>query len=592
VFSVPPDRDGKHAAATKALGLPGNYYKGDGDNIVVLVDNVRDDNFKDLNNTQGFSYIAGFFSSGVNGFFNRNVMSIDAFDWLHRTGENPPNEPVPGDNCTSAPARPFLYEGVFAHEYQHLLRSYVDPAETTWQNEGTSDTAIVLTGYSDPTAPIDDVHFDSHIQCFQGFLGVASPANPNPRDGGPENSLNVWGDQTADHESEILCDYGAAYSYLLWLADTYGDDVLTTTHNDAANQGFDAVQAVLDVKAPGTTVDQTIDAWLATMALDRQIDAGATLSGGDTDAYQVDRLNAAINWGTTDAYDTPGAPPNGGDFVRLRDGSNTYLAAGDVTSIEFQGASDLPPLPISWVVDDSPPPGASGSALYSTDADNHNDVIVQNVDVPSGSPQLTFEAAWDLETTFDFGYAQVTTDGGDSYSSLACTDAVDDTSGDNVGPGFGPGFNGFNASPAFAPQTCDLSAYAGQTVGLAFRYFSDSNTHGAGFWVDDVAIDGNVISDGSSLAGWQSATEYNPIDVEGYTVKLVAYDTGDTEAHVGSIPIDASFHGSISGSALTDAIGSTADVVAAIVTYHDDTELVTQYAPYTLSVNSVTQPGG
>ena len=55
-------------------------------------------------------------------------MTIDGFDWLHRTGQNPPNEPVPGDNCTSAPARPALYEGVFAHEYQHLLLSYVDPA--------------------------------------------------------------------------------------------------------------------------------------------------------------------------------------------------------------------------------------------------------------------------------------------------------------------------------------------------------------------------------------------------------------------------------------------------------------------------------
>jgi hypothetical protein len=37
---------------------------------------------------------------------------------------------------------------------------------------------------------------------------------------------------------------------------------------------------------------------------------------------------------------------------------------------------------------------------------------------------------------------------------------------------------------------------------------------------------------------------------------------------------------------------TTADTVSAIVTYHDDTELVTQYAPYVLSVNTVTQPGG
>ncbi len=592
LFSTPPDRDGTNAPLTGIFNLPSWYYTGDGDNIVVLIDNVRDDNFYDLNNTQGFSYIAGFFSSQLNFLFNRNVMTIDGFDWLHRTGENPPDEPVPGDNCASAPARPSLYEGVFAHEYQHLLRSYVDPAESTWQNEGTSDAAIVLTGYGDPTAPIDDIHFDSHIQCFQGFLGVQTDANPNPRDGGPENSLNLWGDQSFDHESEILCDYGAAYSYLLWLADTYGDAILTRLHNDAANQGFDAVQAALDDEAPGTTVDETIDAWLATMALDRQIDAGAGLSGGDAAMYQVDRLNAAVNWDTTDTYDTPGAPPNGGDFVRLRDSAGAYLPAAEVNSIDFQGATALPPLDITWEVDPTPPSGASGPALYSTDADNRNDVIVQDVAVPSGSPELTFNAAWDLETTFDFAYAQVTTDGGDSYTSLECTDTVDDTAGDNVGPGFGPGYNGFNDAPSFAPQTCDLTAYAGQTVGLAFRYYSDANTHGAGFWVDDVAIDGTVISDGSTLAGWQSGTQYNPVQIEGYTIQLVAYDEAQTEAYVFSLPLDGSFHGSISGTALSDAIGTTAEVVSAIVTYHDDTELVTQYAPYTLTVNGVTQPGG
>jgi hypothetical protein len=162
-----------------------------------------------------------------------------------------------------------------------------------------------------------------------------------------------------------------------------------------------------------------------------------------------------------------------------------------------------------------------------------------------------------------------------------------------VGPGFGQGFNGENAEPVFAPQTCDLSTYAGQTVGLAFRVFNDGGVHMEGFWVDTVAIDGTVISDGSTLEGWQSATEYNPVEVEGYTVQLVAYDSaGGGTAHLFSIPVDGSFHAELSGAAVTDAIGTTADVVAAIVTYHDGTQLVTQYAPYTLDVNGVTQPGG
>ena len=38
-------------------------FSGDGDDIVVLIDNVRDDNFYDIDLFPRFSYIAGFFSS-------------------------------------------------------------------------------------------------------------------------------------------------------------------------------------------------------------------------------------------------------------------------------------------------------------------------------------------------------------------------------------------------------------------------------------------------------------------------------------------------------------------------------------------------
>ena len=279
------------------------------------------------------------------------------------------------------------------------------------------------------------------------------------------------------------------------------------------------------------------------------------------------------------------------------DGAGAFLSAGDVTDIEFQGVDALPALPITWTVDDAPPSGADGPALHSPVGDNLNDVIVQEVSIPAGSPELTFDAAWDLESTFDFGYAQITDDGGETYTSLECTDTVDDTDPDlgNVGPGFGQGFNGENDPPVFAPQTCDLSAYAGEDVGLAFRVFNDGGLHFDGFWVDNVAIDGVQVpdGDGASLDAWQSATEFNPVEVEGYTVQLVAYDSaGGGDAHLFSIPVDGTFHGSLSGTAVADAIGTTADVVAAIVTYHDGTQLVTQYAPYTLDVNGVTQPGG
>ena len=102
-FSVAPARDGSGAPLAGLLGLPANYYKGDGGKTVTLVDNVRDSNFYDTNNSQGNSYIAGFFYSVFNEYFNRNVMTIDGWDWMHRTGANPPDNPVAGNLCTSAP---------------------------------------------------------------------------------------------------------------------------------------------------------------------------------------------------------------------------------------------------------------------------------------------------------------------------------------------------------------------------------------------------------------------------------------------------------------------------------------------------------
>ena len=132
-FSTPPDRDGTNALLGPDANGNGGVYTGGGDKTVTLVDNVRDDNYYTF--PAAPTYIAGFFSTQFNELFDRNVMTIDAFDWAHRTGANPPDEPT-ADLCTSRPARPRLYEGTFAHEWQHLLHYYTDPNETTWMNEG------------------------------------------------------------------------------------------------------------------------------------------------------------------------------------------------------------------------------------------------------------------------------------------------------------------------------------------------------------------------------------------------------------------------------------------------------------------------
>ena len=223
-------------------------------------------------------------------------MTVDSYDWAHRTGANPPNEPVAGDLCASKPARPFLYEGVFAHEYQHLLEFYESPGEATWANEGLSDFAIALTGYVDPKTSIQQIGFDSHLQCFLGWLTVPTPANPNPRaTGGPENSLTWWEDQGTD---ETLCDYGAAFSLMLWLSDHYGSGFMSALHRENAN-GLEGLQNVLDSFATGKTAQDVLHNWAVAVAADKSLDDGHDLRGTDFPAlYQLTSMNSELNWGS------------------------------------------------------------------------------------------------------------------------------------------------------------------------------------------------------------------------------------------------------------------------------------------------------
>jgi hypothetical protein len=575
-FSVAPERNGARAPLAQILDLPRGYYRGPGDRIVALIDNVRDENFYDTNNATGLSYIAGFYSSGFDELFNRLVMTIDAFDWVHRTGANPPNQPS-ADLCLNAVARPFLYEGVFAHEYQHLLENYVDFDESIWVNEGVSDYAQTITGYVDPALPVTQIGFDSHVQCFLGFLGNLTPANPIPRLGGPENSMTLWGDQT-DYEAEILCDYGAAYTFMEYLAGQFGNDLLSGLHLGAEN-GFDSLAALLAANGSTASPTEVLTSWATMVAIDGALDDGWTLMGGTAGEFRTPTLDASINWDTDQAYAGPGVPPNGSDYVRLRDDAGSFLSVGAVDSIEFDGATELAKLPVQWRVDGSPPAGAS-KALYSGKGDNLDRAIVRPVRVGDGN--LEFDAAWDTEEGYDYAYVQVSANGGETYRSVECTDSVE--------VALGPGYEG--SSDGFVHQECDLSRWSGRRVLLSFRYVTDSGVVFDGFWVSNVVLDGQLVSNGRSLRGWKSPTQINPVDVEDWFVRLVVFDSTTSQVRLASLTLDGDFDGSLSGADLEALIGTTGSTIAAIVTHLDGTETVLQTAPYTLTVNGVVQPGG
>ncbi len=328
IFGTPRTRDGRRALE-RGLGPLQRGTK-----TIVLVDNIRDANFYDRNNSRNTPYIAGFHAPDVSAAVDRNVVTIDGFDWRHRLGASPPHAPVPGNNCTSAPARPFLYEGTLAHEYQHLLQSGRG-SDLDWIDEGLADFAQTLAGYAHPSRRIDELGFDSHVQCVLGWLSVQTRFNPQSRPGGPENSLTRWGDEG---DEEILCDYGAAYTFMHFLADRHGTGAAGALFRDPA-QGLDGVGSVLTQLGAAEDPLALMHDWSAMLALDAVLDRGTPLRVGDSQRFRSGTLDASINWDNPDTYATPGAPPNGSDFVRLRDAGGRFLGAGELQSLEFSGTA-------------------------------------------------------------------------------------------------------------------------------------------------------------------------------------------------------------------------------------------------------------
>jgi hypothetical protein len=333
-FSVPPDHNG--TATVPGLAAAGLDFSGDGARTVTLVDMIRQPNFYEFPKNQ--TYIAGFYAPIFNQITDRNVITVDAFDWAHRTGANPPDAPKPGDLCVSRSAHPFLYESVFGHEWQHLLEHYQNGGQTTWVNEGLSMFAEALDGYTDTRRHVDQTNSQPQLLCFQGFGTVKGPSNPNPRAcGGPGVSLTVWGDQ--GQSDPILASYGSAWSFMLYCYDRFGLGFISALHRDGAHVGLASVQAALDTYAKGTKVATLLHEFQLMNLIDHYAKHG-TVIGIDRSVVTAKDLDAMLNLDNPAALGKDGAAPNGADYLLLRDGERV-LPGSALRSFSISAAKTL-----------------------------------------------------------------------------------------------------------------------------------------------------------------------------------------------------------------------------------------------------------
>ena len=365
-------------------------------------------------------------------------------------------------------SRPYLYEGVFAHEYQHLLHDDYNSDEENWVNEGLSMFAEFLTGY---------VVGNDAYSTFEAL---------------PENSLVAWGDQGG---REIVADYGMVFLWHMYMFEKYGQEYIQDEFHNLLN-GISSVNSSLGNIGSPDTFEDIYHAFSVAVLID------------DGYEYGFDFGDVAIDIGhkgqrNPDAYNVPGAPPWGTDYYLLW--GYESLAGFEFNGVQFN--------PSGWTSD--------GDVLYGGNGDLVDNFLIATVDLTGVTgATLDFDTMYQIEAEWDFGFVQVSTDGGYTWTSLAnaYTTSAHEATHPNIIDNI-PGLTG--NSTGWIPMSFDLSAYDGMDILVAFRYMTDWAFNEPGWYIDNVNIADVFSSDGSSTDDFmKSLAEVLGINNK-YTITLV-----------------------------------------------------------------------
>ncbi|TYS76197.1 peptidase M6 [Rossellomorea aquimaris] len=466
-FGTPDTLDGSNSPLPGMVGLPEGYYEGS-DKVIMLVDNIKDDGYYD--STYPF-FVAGFFWQTLENYMDRNIITIDTNSWETRL-EN-------------------TFYATTIHELQHLIHADNDGAEESWLNEGMSTFSEFLGGYG---------HGEGSINFYLDH---------------PENSLVNWDDhRSAETGPETIADYGQVYLFTLYMYDKYGQEFIRELAKSDL-QGLESVDDMLKQFGEEENFTKLYQNFITALALDDG-------TGGTYDFESINLRELPINsegdlrgktvdYEKASTFEKEGVPAWGGDFKQLD-------FQDKIRSIEFDGV-DFLPVPWKSVTD---PLGEDNQVLWANEGDELDSAIIFDADLSSvDSATLNFDNFIDIEEQWDFGVVQVSTDGGDTWTSLA----NENTRSDVVEEGYPkikenlPGFTGHYED--WKQESFDLSEYAGQKVLISFRYLTDWGYNDSGWFVDNIEIpEIGYSNEGNSVEGFKSMAELKGEYVE-YTVTFI-----------------------------------------------------------------------
>jgi hypothetical protein len=501
-FGEPNEHTGDHAVLDDILGLPSDYYYDPDGRDIIMISNIGDEHYWDPTYP---SFIIGFYWGLYEQYFDRNIINLDAYAW----------EVLMDLEEGSS----FAYESTTAHEYQHLIHADLVPGDETFINEGFSLFSEFLCGYG-----IDWGKVETYLAT-------------------PDNSLVTWGDQGGIN---ILADYGAALLFAMYLNDQFGDTFIATFMENGV-PGLPGLEALLPKSFAEVYHDWRIANLLHSDKPGQGIYNYNSFDLADAEEplriYEVtpsDVPLSGLDFGTTITgygnnglgFDTGIAelPAYGSDYIKLVD----FRDVGEVR-FTFDGTPDSVKISDDWVIVDASAISYYGTDYdpdlewYSTDMGPLNDMsIFSELTLPTGLVTLTFDTYMDIEDYWDFAFVQISTDGGDTWTSLENEYTTSDHAGTTGAiQAQLPGLTGW--SGGWMNMEFDLSAYAGQTVQLRFRYMTDWGTQYEGWYVDNIAINGFVVDNTDDIVSFAPLEVYSDIDFYVTLIKVHEKKNGDVK---------------------------------------------------------------
>ncbi|MDR1294417.1 MAG: immune inhibitor A, partial [Bifidobacteriaceae bacterium] len=195
---------------------------------------------------------------------------------------------------------------------------------------------------------------------------------------------------------------------------------------------------------------------------------------------------------------TIGSTPNHmGPHEKMQLGWLDYqtVTAGDSELVELRAAPkgkdqalfvDLPNLESRATLGNIAAHTGTGYWYGGQQNSGDSSVVSPEFTVPSAAT-LNARVKYRIENNYDYGYVEITTDGGDHWTPIN-TSLSTTTNPYGYNKGFGITGGSATTDAQWAALTADLSAYEGEQAQIRFRYVTDTATLQVGLRIDTVSI--------------------------------------------------------------------------------------------------------